>query len=244
MKTREIDRLPGGISFIDSAGPGNAVQSLFDVRLDINALLMDIQDTRGRVDETFFKDLFLMLASQDPRTMTATEVAERHEEKLLMLGPVLEGFHKELLEPLVSITFERMLESGLVPPPPEELQGQELNVEFVSVLAQAQRAVNTTSIDRFVLSMGQIAQAKPNVLDKFDEDKWADAYADMLGIDPELIVGDDRVALVRKQRAEQQQAAQQAAVAEQSANTANKLANSPTGGANALTDVMRQFSGI
>jgi hypothetical protein len=184
-----------------------------------------------------------MLAKNSNPNMTATEVAERHEEKLLMLGPVLERLHNELLDPLVSMTFTRMLESGLVPPPPEELQGMDLNVEFVSMLAQAQRAVSTNSVDRFVGNLGQIATFKPNVLDKFDEDKWADAYADMLGVDPELIVAEDKVALIRDQRAKAQAAAQASALANQGADTASKLAGAPTDNKNALTDVTQMFSG-
>ena len=43
--------------------------------------------------------------------------------------------------------------------------------------------VATNGIDRFVGNLGVIAEAKPDVLDKFDADRWADAYADMLGID-------------------------------------------------------------
>ena len=113
------------------------------------------------------------------------------------------------------------------------------------MLAQAQRAIGTNSIDRYVTSLGTIAQFKPEVLDKFDPDQWADIYSDMLGVDPSLIVADDKVALVRKQRAQAQQAAQQAAINNQRADTAQKLANSPTqgGGSTALNDVMNQFSG-
>lgn len=160
-----------------------------------------------------------------------------------MLGPVLERLHNEVLDPLIETTFDRMIETGVVPPPPEELQGVELNVEFVSMLAQAQRAVSTNSVDRFVNNLGAIAAVKPNILDKFDEDKWADIYSDMLGVDPELIVPDDKVALVRKARADQQAAMQQAALTEQTASAANKLANAPTGTQNALTDVMRNLQG-
>ena len=82
----------------------------------------------------------------------------------------------------------------------------ELNVEFVSMLAQTQRAVATNSIDRFVLSLGQVASIKPEVLDKLDADQWADAYSDMLGIDPDMIVPGDQVAVIRRQRAEAAQA--------------------------------------
>lgn len=243
MKNRDVDRLPGGVSFIDMTGGQQKVQSMFDVNLRLDYLLTDIQDVRERIRECFYTDMFLMLSndSGDGR-MTATEVAERHEEKLLMIGPVLERLHTELLSPLVDMTFIRMIEAGVVPPPPPELQGKDLNVEFISVLAQAQRAISTNSIDRFTNQLGVIAQAKPEVLDKFDSDKWADVYSDSLGVDPELVVGDDKVALIRKNRADQQAAAQKMAMVEQGANAANKLGNTPTNTQNALTDVMGQFA--
>jgi hypothetical protein len=181
---------------------------------------------------------------QSDERMTATEVAERHEEKLLMLGPVLERLHNELFQPLIDITFARMLEAGLVPPPPPELHGQELKVEFISMLAQAQRAVETNSIDRFVNSMGTIVgMGKTDVLDKFDSDKWSDIYSDQLGINPELLIGDDKVAVIRAQRAKQQAAQQKAEQIESGSKAAKNLAQSPTTGGNALTDVTNQFSG-
>jgi hypothetical protein len=89
----------------------------------------------------------MMLANATDTRMTATEVAERHEEKLLMLGPVLERLHNELLDPLIDTTFSRMIEAGAVPPPPEELLGVELNVEYVSVMAQAMKLTGITSIE-------------------------------------------------------------------------------------------------
>ena len=147
---------------------------------------MDIQDVRQRINSSFYADLFLMLANATDTRMTATEVAERHEEKLLMLGPVLERLHNELLDPLIDNTFNRMVEANAIPPAPDELQGHGANVEFVSMLAQAQRAIGTNSIDRYVNNMGMVAQMKPDVLDKFDSDVWADSYADMLGVDPKL----------------------------------------------------------
>lgn len=243
MKNNEFDMLPGGVSFVDAAAANGGIRSAFEVNTNLQHLLGDIQDVRERIKSSFYADLFLMLAGSDNRNMTATEVAERHEEKLLMLGPVLERLHNEILDPLIDLTFARMLEAGIVPPPPEELQGVDLNVEFVSMLAQAQRAVATNGVDRFVGNLGAVAQFKPDVLDKFDADRWADSYADMLGIDPELIVPGERVALVRQQRAQQQQAAQQAELMQQGADTAAKLGSVNTAEQNALTDVTAAFSG-
>ena len=135
-----------------------------------------------------------------------------------------------------------MIESNLIPPAPEELQGMELSVEFVSMLAQAQRAIGTNSVDRYVNSMGAVAQMKPDVLDKFDSDSWADNYADMLGIDPSLIVAGEQVAKIREDRAMAQQAAAQAEAEQRAVENATKLNNSKTGEPS-LMDMMNQFSG-
>lgn len=242
-KSGSIDMLPGGISYVDMASPNGGIRSAFEVRLDLQHLLVDIEDVRGRIRRAFHADLFLMLANGNNPQMTATEVAERHEEKLLMLGPVLERLHNEILDPLIEMTFSRMLEAGIVPPPPQELQGVDLNVEFVSMLAQAQRAVATNGIDRFVGNLGAVAQYKPEVLDKFNADNWADAYADMLGVDPELIVPSEQVALIRQSRAQAQQQAAQAEQAAMAADAAAKLGGVNTSQPNLLTEATAAFSG-
>lgn len=242
MKNRDVEMLPGGITFVD--GQGQGIKTAFDVNLNLNYLLADIQDVRERVRGSFYADLFLMLANATDTRMTATEVAERHEEKLLMLGPVLERLHNELLDPLIEITFDRMVEGGIVPPAPEELQGMELNVEFVSMLAQAQRAIGTNSVDRFVGNLGAVAQFKPEVLDKFDADQWADSYSEMLGVDPKMIIAGDQVAVIREARAKAQQAQAQVDAMHTTSETARNLGAADTGGgSNALMDVMNQFSG-
>lgn len=242
MKNRDVESLPGGITFYDGQTAG--IKTAFEVNLDLNHLLMDIQDVRERVRGGFYADLFLMLANATDTRMTATEVAERHEEKLLMLGPVLERLHNELLDPMIDMTFQRMIEGGLVPPPPQELQGMELSVEFVSMLAQAQRAIGTNSVDRYVANLGAVAQFKPEVLDKFDSDAWADVYSDMLGVDPKLIIASDKVAVVRQARAKAQTAQAQMEQVKQMSEVGRNLGTIDTGGGtNAGMDVLNQFSG-
>lgn len=236
--------LPGGISFGNVSGPGGGIRTAFEVKLDLNHLLLDINDVRSRISASFYADLFLMLAHAGPDTrMTATEVAERHEEKLLMLGPVLERLHNELLRPLIDITFDRMLEVGALPPAPPELEGHDLSVEFVSLLAQAQRAIGANGLDRFVGALGVVAGMKPDVLDKFDQDAWFDTYAGMTGVDPRVIVPNEAAAKLRDARNKAQaEMAKTEALAKQ-AGAAKDLAAAPTGDRNALTDVMSGFQG-
>ena len=245
MKNQDINRMPGGVTYIDGGPAGSAMKSAFDVTLELQYLLQDMEEVRRRIKSAFFADMFMMLDSQTNPQMTATEVAERHEEKMLMIGPVLERLNNELLYPLVETTFTHMLEAGIIPPAPQEMAGLPLNVEFISVLAQAQRAIGTNSVDRFVGAMGGIAQMKPEVLDNFDPDKWADMYSDMLGVPPQLIVASDQVQMLRQSRAKAQAAQAQTAQMQQQSQTAKNLAQAPTGGgtSNALQDVMGQFSG-
>lgn len=205
MKNRE-DLLPGGVSYYpDTMGATGGVRSAFEVPLRLDYVLEQIRDVRERIDAAFYVDLFLLISQQDD-VRTATEISIRQEEKMLMLGPVLERLHDELLSPLVDYTFTRMVEARLLPPAPEALQGQDLNIEFVSALAQAQKAVGLGAMDRLLGTVGAVAQFRPEVVDKLNADEIVDRYADMLGLDPDMIVANDQVALIREQRAQAQQA--------------------------------------
>ena len=257
FRNQEENLVPGGIIYADNVQQMQAVRAAYEVPLNLNYLLQDIQDVRQRINEAFYKDIFMMIAGTNPSArMTATEIAERHEEKMLMLGPVLERLNAEMNDRLISMTFDRMVRVGMLPPIPDELQGIELNVEFVSILAQAQRAVATNSIDRFTNNLGVLVAIKPDLADKFNADYWADSYADLLGIDPQLIVPGKEVALIREQRAQQQAQMNQVAMAKEMAGVAKDLgaaqAQAPTppmsaldGGLQSATgdQIMGQFAG-
>jgi hypothetical protein len=233
-------RLPGGVFYVDAQGQNQAVRTAFEVQLNLQHLMMDIQDVRERIRSAYYADLFLMLANDSRSGVTAREVAERHEEKLLMLGPVLERLHNELLEPLIDITFERCSRAGILPPAPPELQGMDLKVEFISVLAQAQRAVATGGMDRLLATVGQLAALSPAIIDKVDFDQVVDDYADAYGVNPKIVVPDADVAALREQRAAAQQAQMSAAVAPQAVESAKTASEINT---NNLRDVMSQFTG-
>lgn len=242
LREAGVNRLPGGVQFVDSVGGENAIKTMFDVRLDLTALRESIIDVRDRIKANFYEDLFLMLANDTRSGITATEVAERHEEKLLMLGPVLERLHNELLDPLIDTTFERLAEAGALPPTPPALRGMDINVEYVSVLAQAQRAVGLASYDRAIATAGAIAGATqdPTVWDKLDVDQIMDEYTDALGLPPRTVRSDDQVAAMRNERAKKEQAAQAMAAAQSMADTAATASQADPA---KLQDVMGMFAG-
>lgn len=233
-------RLPGGVFYVDSMGPNQGVRSAFDVNLNLQHLREDIVDVRERIRSAYYADLFLMLANDNRSGITATEVAERHEEKLLMLGPVLERLHNELLSPLIDTAFDYAARAGILPEAPPELEGMDLSVEFISVLAQAQRAVATQGMDRLLGTVSQMAAVKPDVLDKLNFDQIVDEYGEAYGVSPKIILPDNEVAALRQQRAAAMQAQQAAATAPQVVESAKTASEIDTGN---LQDVLTSLQG-
>lgn len=214
------------------------LRSIYDFRPDMNAIMTVNKETEDRVRRAFYEDLFLMLANTDRRQITAREVAEKHEEKLLMLGPVLERLHTELLDPLIDRTFGILQRNGVLPLPPPELQNRELSVEYVSVLAQAQRLVATGAIDRLTQFTGSIAGVWPEARHKIDANRAVDEYAESLGVDPAIIRSDEDVALAVEAEQQAVAQAQSLAAAQQSAEIAKTASETSTEGENALGAVM------
>jgi hypothetical protein len=242
VKEAGANRLPGGITYVTAVGPENSIRTMFDVTLDLSALREDIAEIRQAIKQHFFEDLFLMLANDNRSGITATEVAERHEEKLLMLGPVLERLENEMFDPLIEFTFNTLANNGALPPPPQKLQSIDLNVEYIGLLAQAQRAVALRSNDRLIATVSSLAQATgdPSVWDNIDTDEMIGEYADGLGVAPKSIRSAEQRDALRKQRAAQQQAAQAAATAEQAAKAGASASQIDP---NKLQDVMGMFQG-
>lgn len=207
---------PGGITHLSDSDLGKGgYRPLYEVRPDISGLIEDIHDVRERIREAFFADLFQMFTHLDRRQITAEEIIRRHEEKVLMLGPMLERLQKELLEPLVELVFHYLSKADLIPPPPPELEvGQPLKVEYTSMLAQAQKAVGIQTMERAIGFVGTLAQIKPEALDKLDADEMVNDFWDISGADPRQLLDDDQVSGIREQRAaaEQEAAMMEAAV--------------------------------
>lgn len=234
LKKARIDLSPGALTYYEGEA---GIRPIYQVQPDIPGQLQAIAESRQLVQRFFYADLFLMLAANDTRDMTAREVAERHEEKMLMLGPVLERLENELLDPLIERVFAIMDRMGLLPQPPEDLGGKLLQVEYISVLAQAQRMVGIEGIERLSRFVGEFAPLKPEVLDKVDFDEAIEQYARKLGVPAAVVVSDEAVAVLREQRAEQQAQMEQMAAVQQAAQTAqqgagaiNQMAQAAEGG--------------
>lgn len=155
-----------------------------------------------------------------------------------MLGPVLERLNDELLDPLIDRVFGIMLRQGAIPEPPRALQGQEIRVEYISVMAQAMKMVGLSSVERLLGFVGNLAGANPSVLDKIDGDAAVDAYAEMVGAPPGIVVGADVVTKIRQEREQAAAQAQAMQAMQTGAQGAKLLSETDTGGDNALTRML------
>lgn len=238
MKNAKISLTPGDVTFNDLRDGTNGIRPAYEIQFRIMELEQKQAQVRSRIQRTFFEDLFLMLASSDRRQITAREIDERHEEKLLALGPMLEQLNQDLLDPLIDIAFEIMNKQGLLPPPPEEIAGQELKIEYISVMAQAQKVVGLSAVDRFLGFVGQASQFDGSVLDKVNIDESVDVYADLTSVPSKLVRTEEEVANIRQQRAETAKAQQQAEQAAQMSVAAKNLSQAPVDNDSMLSQIL------
>ena len=236
----KVNLAPGAVNWVSSLGLGQGppvVSPLLQVRANLAALEQYKAQIKQQIREMLFNDLFLMLANSN-RQMTATEVAERNAEKMLLLGPVLDRLRSELFQPLIERVFGIMWRRGDVPPPPPEIveTGEGLQIEFISILAQAQKAAGLAAVTNTVGFVGQMAQMAPEALDKLNIDEAEEQVAEMNGVPPNLLRSDEEVAQIRAQRQQQMeqqmqmaQMSQMAGLARQGAGAAKDIGLTPEG---------------
>lgn len=236
---KHTNTLPGGVTRANEVSPGKeSVRNMYSINPDHTATADKIYVTKQQIKECFFTDLFLLLSQNQRGDRTAREVIELHEEKLLMLGPILTKLQNELHIPLIDRTFDIMVEVGMVPEPPEVIEGMALKVEFISTLAQAQKMIGITSIEQTLNFVGTIAGASPEAVDKVDFDEAIDQYADMTGIHPSIIRDKDSVKKLRNDRAKVQQARDQAESMGNMAQGAKTLSETKMGQDSALDRIV------
>jgi len=178
------------------------------------------EQRRNAIRSAFYVD---QLQLNESPSMTATEVLQRNEEKMRLLGPVMGRLQSELLQPLIQRCFKLMLRNGELPVPPESLQGQDIDIEYVSPLAKAQKMTDLQSMMRGLEIMLQLAEVAP-VMDYLDENGLVKYLIDVAGIPARVIRSDDEVANIRKEQAEQAQLMAEQQQQAQSAETMQKSA--------------------
>lgn len=182
---------------------------------------------RGAIKRMLFVDLFLLLAEKTPE-MTATEVMKRVEEKMLILAPTLGRLMSELLDPIITRTFNILLRNRLLGKVPKGLENVDYVIEYISPLAKAQRLEEMKSLRNMLELIGTVGAHIPAIIDKIDGDKLVDMAADIYNISPNLIRDMEEVKKIREQRAQNEQIYQVLEQLKQGADIGEVLSNIKT----------------
>lgn len=229
--------MPNGVTYVH--GVNNVgVKPIYTVNPPLGEMSADIQDIRGRIREIFHNELFLMISQLDT-VRSAAEIDARREEKLVLLGPVLERFENEALDPAIKRIYSIMVDKGLLPEAPRQIANMDLEIQYVSILSTAQSAVSAIPTERFLQVIGNVAGMYPEAMDIPDFDELLRGYAEDIGLQQKRIRSRDSTDSIRQGRAQQQQAQQGMEVAGQIAQGAKLLSETETGGGiNALQRMM------
>ena len=213
-----VRTVPGGLNFYRS-GTRDRIEPLNIGANNPLGLNME-QQRRDSIRAVFYVNQLMM--QQGPQ-MTATEVIQRNEEKMRLLGPVLGRLQSELLKPLIDRVFAILLRNNMLPQAPEFLSGRDIEIEYVSPLAKAQKSTELQSIMRAVEILGSLANVAP-VFDYVNFDNLVKHLADIVGVPQKILKSQSQVNAERQQAQQQQQEMQQMQQLQQVAKAGGDIA--------------------
>lgn len=220
LKNQPASALPGHVTYTANVKDGG-MRPIYMVNPEVREMAEWIKEIQVRIAKGFYNDLFLMLSDNAGRErVTAYEIAQRMQEKMSVLGPVLESILGDLklkLHRIFSIAKRR----DMFPAPPDSLKGVPLDIDFVSMLALSQKAAATGGMERLIEMAGKTAALAPGSLNNVDFDAFIQEYSMLLGNPQKIMRGEKAVAQLTAQQQQQQQQQQKMVAAQHMAQTAN-----------------------
>ena len=213
-----VRTVPGGLNFY-RAGTRDRIEPLNIGANNPLGLNMEEQ-RRGAIRDAFYVNQLMM---QNGPQMTATEVIQRNEEKMRLLGPVLGRLQSELLRPLIDRTFAIMLRQKLFRKVPDFLSGKDIQIEYVSPLAKAQRSSELQSIMRAIEIFGSLSNIAP-VFDYVNIDNLVTHLAEIVGVPSKVLNSKAEVNAMRQQKQQQQDQQMQMQQLQQLAQAGGQIA--------------------
>lgn len=246
LKNQPASTLPGEVTYVQNLGATNGMRSIYQVAPDIRGMMEDLKEIQARIKVGLFNDLFNLFSEIPQGKMTAYETAQRVQERLQLVGPIIDNMLGESLKPKLTRIYKIAARRGMLPPPPDSMKDIPLDLTFVSLLALAQKAASTGGIERLASFVGGLQAVAPDAMDNFNTDEAIIEMNTLLGNPAKILRDRNDVAQMRQSREQQQQQMQQSAVANQTAGTvktgadaAQVMANTEIGGGkNALQQLM------
>lgn len=250
LKNQPSSILPGHVTYVSNLGPHSGMRPIYDVNPDINAMMQDLAAIQARIKQGFFNDIILMLSSNPVTNRTAYETAQLMQERLQVLGPVIENIITESLKPKLRRIFGIMQRKNMLPKPPDSMKGVPIDIDFISMLALAQKASATGGVERLAAFVGNLTAVYPEARDLINVDSMINQMNSLLDNPESILHSADEVSAARKV---QQQAAQQTKqqqdiangmqTAKVGADAASVLADTTVGAGNSALNMLLSGGG-
>lgn len=220
LKNQPSSSLPGSVTYVNGLSAGTGMRSIYQVNPDIAAMERDLAAIQARVKLGFYNDVILMLSSNPVTNRTAYETSQLIMERLQVLGPVIENIIGESLKPKLRRIYSIMDRKGMFPPMPDSMKAAGGPVvDFVSMLALAQKATATGGLERLAAFVGNLVAVYPEAKDLMNIDAIIEKMSELLDNPQAILHSPEQLAQIRAARSKAQQQAQQAADMEHGVNT-------------------------
>jgi len=213
---------PGTVVYGALDARGNAMLRPLEMAGSINLTLAEKQQKMEEIRDAFHYSL-MNLAGRTG--MTATEVMAITEERQRLWAPHQGRVQEEFLAPKVARRFALLWRAGQLPPPPEELRGVELRVDYQSAAAAAQRSVEGNAALRILQDISPLIGIKPRLADRIDEDGLLETLMNARGAPAQMFRSREQADAIAEQRAQAQQAMQMAQMAQAGAGAVRDVAD-------------------
>jgi hypothetical protein len=195
-------------------------------RIDIGVEM--IEQRREMIRRGFYIDW--IVRGQKKERQTAHEIMDERNQMLGLMAPIVGRIQSELLGPMLRLSFFYLNRAGLIPPAPDELDGAELDVGYVSPAARAQSTARGQGMMAYVQQISQLLPVLPGLVDSIDEDALNSELQDQLDVPRRVLLSPEKVAEKRSAREQQNQMAQMALVGPAMAKSAKDLASAQAEG--------------
>ena len=194
-----VRTVPGGLNFYRS-GTRDRIEPL---NIGANNPLGEnqLEQRRTAIRAAFYVD---QLVTGNRPGMTATEVIQKSTEKMRILAPLTGRLQSELLRPLIDRIFNLISKKKGFAPAPETMAGNEIDIEYVSPLAKAQRQGDVQASLELFQFLAPLMQVDPNVVDFLDVDGLAKHIIKTTGVPASVVRGAEEVAVIREQKQQMQ----------------------------------------
>ena len=240
--------IPGGVTTSNAMNVPNAgVRATYQIQnAQLESFMNLINDIKSAINKAFYVDLFQMMAQLGDTTQrTATEIQARKQEQIMLMGPVLYRLKKELIQPLIEGIYNELSDNMMLPPAPQEISGMPIKIEYISVLAQAERAAGVNQISEivgYIASLNEISpEAATDAARVIDWQESVREAAEDVGIPARLIKDQATVQQEEEVAMKQQQAMQAVAAAEPVTKSIKNMSDSGTEDANGKPNALAQF---